>query len=344
MTLHEVKRMRLARQFLTRRRDKCSVVRGLCGVQAQFLSNAHHALRIRCTDELSGDTWGGGLVKSWTLRGTVHVFAEDDLPLFFYGYPHALRPQDTLEGDAHMTLARKRYFANEILRLIGEGVCEREALKQACFALGMTGEEGASVFDQWGGTIRALAESGAICYRVQEKKAFMLCKPFLPMPPEDAERELVRRYFTTYAPATVRDAAYFLGLTQKKIREALKKLPVKEIEAEGRRLLLLGQPETDCPELPECLLLAGFDPLMLGYVKQENIFLPPEYLRGIFNLAGIVFPAILLRGRVVGRWKREKTRLIFSLFEPLDERDHAAVLDAAQRLFGETGKVSWQTL
>lgn len=47
MTLQEVKRARLARQFLTHPSDKRSIVRGLCGVQAQFLSNARHALRIR---------------------------------------------------------------------------------------------------------------------------------------------------------------------------------------------------------------------------------------------------------------------------------------------------------
>ena len=133
MTLQEVKRTRLACQFLTRPCDKRSVVRGLCGVQAQFLSNARHALRIRCTEDLSDESWGEGLVKNWTLRGTMHVFGEEDLPLFLYGYPHALRPQDRLEGDAHITESRKRYFAGEILRLIGEGVCEREALKQSLF-------------------------------------------------------------------------------------------------------------------------------------------------------------------------------------------------------------------
>ncbi|MDD6274611.1 MAG: crosslink repair DNA glycosylase YcaQ family protein [Clostridiaceae bacterium] len=342
MTLQEVKRTRLARQFLTRPCDKRSVVRGLCGVQAQFLSNARHALRIRCTEDLSVETWGEGLVKNWTLRGTMHVFGEEDLPLFLYGYPHALRPQDRLEGDAHITESRKRYFAGEILRLIGEGICERGDLKQACFALGMTAEENQSVFDQWGGTIRALAESGAICYRVQEKKAFMLCKPFAPLPQEEAEQELVRRYFTHYAPATLRDASYFLGMTQTKIRGILKTLPVQELESEGKRFFLLEGPETDLLEMPECLLLAGFDPLMLGYEKQESLFLPPEYLRGIFNLSGIVFPAILLRGSVVGKWKREKRRVQLILFEALDRRDRDQAAEAAWRLFGEDVQLHWQ--
>ncbi len=342
MTQHEIKMIRLARQYLTQPSDRFTVLHGLCGIQAQFLSNARHALRIRCTDALPDDAWGEGLVKSWTLRGTMHIFAEDDLPLFLYGAPHSLRPQDTLEEDPHITAERKRYFAQEILRLIREGVCEREALKRICLARGMTEEESASVFDQWGGTIRALAESGAICYRVQEKKSFMLCKPFVPMSPECAERELVRRYFTHYAPATVRDAAYLLGMTQTKIRGFLQSLPIEELEAGGRRFLWIDRHESNFAEIPSCILLAGFDPLLLGYDKRDSLFLPPEYLRGIFNLSGIVFPAILLRGKVVGKWKREREKILITPFQSLDGKDCAIILDTVLRLFGEQIKVIWQ--
>ena len=60
---------------------------------------------------------------------------------------------------------------------------------------------------------------------------------------------------------------------------------------------------------PDCLFLAGFDPLMLGYEKKQNIFLPQTYLRGIFSLSGIVMPPVLLHGAVTGRWKRSGKRL-----------------------------------
>ncbi len=49
--------------------------------------------------------------------------------------------------------------------------------------------------------------------------------------------------------------------------------------------------QTDWPEIPDCLFLAGFDPLLMGYEKKESPFLPPEYLRKVFSLAGIVMPA-----------------------------------------------------
>ena len=49
----------------------------LCGLQAQFLRNAVHALRIR-----SHGVYVDDLVKTWTLRGTVHLVPERDLPLY----------------------------------------------------------------------------------------------------------------------------------------------------------------------------------------------------------------------------------------------------------------------
>ena len=76
MTLEEIKLRRLAGQHLLAPADTQTVVKDLCGVQAQFLSHALHGLSIRC-DEVNTD----GLVKSWTNRGTMHLFSVDALPL-----------------------------------------------------------------------------------------------------------------------------------------------------------------------------------------------------------------------------------------------------------------------
>ena len=81
MDREEIRLRRLAGQRLIAPEDKLSAARSLCGVQAQFMSNALHALRIRCSGFDEGAA-ADGLVKNWTLRGTVHVFAESDLPLF----------------------------------------------------------------------------------------------------------------------------------------------------------------------------------------------------------------------------------------------------------------------
>ena len=315
MTLEELKLRRLAGQHLLVPTDTQTVVKGLCGVQAQFLSHALHGLSIRCTEVNTG-----GLVKSWTNRGTMHLFSVDDLPLFLHeGRKAFLRPVDTLESDAFISADRKAYFADLIVDAVSQGIDERESLKAVCEKAGMTESESQSLFDPWGGTIRALCETGRICHKVQEKKAYQLCPAFEPMAEEPACLELARRYFSHFGPATVKDAAYFFGTTQTKVKSWLKQLPVTETVVDGKSYFYIdnGLPSGN---VPDCLFLAGFDQLMLGYEKTESLFLPKEHMRNIFNLAGIVRPAILVNGTVVGWWNLKNRKLKITLFSPADQQ------------------------
>ena len=235
MTLEEIKLRRLAGQHLLAPTDTQTVVKDLCGVQAQFLTHALHGLSIRCT-EVNTD----GLVKSWTNRGTMHLFSADDLPLFLHeGRTHFLRPVDTLESDAFVSADHKAYFADLIVDAISQGIDEREALKAVCEKAGMTESESQSLFDPWGGIIRALCEVGRICHKVQEKKAYQLCPAFEPMAEEPACLELARRYFTHFGPATIKDAAYFFGTTQTKVKSWLKQLPATETVVDGNPISTL---------------------------------------------------------------------------------------------------------
>ena len=73
----------------------------------------------------------------------------------------------------------------------------------------------------------------------------------------------------------------------------------------------------------------------LGYEKKQSIFLPPEYLRGIFSLSGIVMPPVLLRGTVAGRWKRSGKRLQITAFRPFTPEERRWVKTAAAQLWPE---------
>ena len=50
MNIEELKICQLTNQHLLDPSDKLTVIRDLCGAQAQFFSNAIHSLRIRCND------------------------------------------------------------------------------------------------------------------------------------------------------------------------------------------------------------------------------------------------------------------------------------------------------
>ena len=78
---------------------------------------------------------------------------------------------------------------------------------------------------------------------------------------------------------------------------------------------------------------------MLGYQKNESLYLPQEHLRRIFNLAGMVMPALLWNGSVAGRWKKTGNKLHLTLFEPMPERQKMRLKEHAAQLWPELTKI-----
>ena len=350
MNIEELKIRQLTNQHLLAPADKLTVVRDLCGVQAQFFPNAMHSLRIRCKD-FDENTVADGLVKNWSVRGTVHVFAESDLPLFIRcNNGECYRKNEwggyTFWNDGRrvwaLTPERQKFFANIMITAVSERAYTRDELKELCRAHGMDPAEEDSMFESWGGGIRELCERGFIHYVVQEKKAYTASPEFQPIPEEEAKLEIVRRYFTNMGPATIHDATYYTGAKQAEVKHWLDILPVETIECEGKTYYYIPNGKSYDNEIPPCILLAGFDQLMLGYQKKESIYLPQEYLRGIFNLAGIVMPPILLYGRVVGKWKKKNKNLIFTLFEPIGEKEKRTISDTAESLWYSISKITFE--
>ena len=198
----------------------------------------------------------------------------------------------------------------------------------------MTETEEKNAFDAWGGLLRALCESGALCHIAQQKKAFRPCPPFEPMAKANALRELMQRYLTNYGPVTVRDAAYFFGLPRRELLPVIKSLSPHEITYEGETFYSLGS-DIASGDLNCCRFLAGFDPLMLGYEKRSNPFLPESALRGVFTLTGIVRPSILLDGKIVGVWKRRGTSVEVTSLTSLQPLQRSRIEEEALRIFGD---------
>lgn len=350
MTVEELKIRQLTNQHVLDPADKLTVIRDLCGVQAQFFPNAMHSLKIR-TNDYDEQTAADGLVKNWSVRGTVHVFAESDLSLFIRcNNGEAYRKNEwggyTFWNDGRrvwaLTPERQKYFSHIIIDAVSERARTRDELKEICRAHGMDAEEEASMFEAWGGGIRELCERGFMHYVVQEKKAYIASPEFKPMPEEEAKLEIVRRYFTNMGPATIHDAMYYMGAKQAEVKNWLNILPVESFDCEGKTYYYIPNGKSYDKEIPPCLFLAGFDQLMLGYQKKESLYLPQEHLRGIFNLAGIVMPPILLNGKVVGKWKKKNTSLTLTLFESIDADEQKIICDTAERLWNDMSKIKFE--
>ena len=349
MTTEELKIRQMANQHLLSPADKMTVLRDLCGVQAQFMTNAMHSLKIRCSD-YDENTVGNGLVKNWTVRGTVHVFAEDDLPLFM----HCNNGQDYLRNDWQgytfwnqrdkwaLTPERQAYFADVILEALRCSELTRDELKEICPQNGMTEPEESSMFDQWGGGIRELCERGFMNYVVQEKKAFCLSPAFCPIPEREAELEMARRYFTHMGPSTIHDAMYYFHAAAAQVRNWLSRLPVSTAECDGKTYYYIEGNRTYDRGIPKCLFLAGFDQLLLAHEKKESLFLSQENLRGIFILAGIVMPALLMDGKVVGRWKKKNGKLSVTMFTSMTQQEKNIIADSAGSLWSDLASVRFE--
>src|SRR6266571_5510510 len=85
----EVRRGRLARSHLLKPAPKkrlVGVVRDTCGIHAQVLASAELALSARVKGithaDVRGELWERTLVKTWTMRGTLHLHPADELPMW----------------------------------------------------------------------------------------------------------------------------------------------------------------------------------------------------------------------------------------------------------------------
>ena len=348
MTKDEIKLRQVTNQYLVTPAPKLQVVQDLCGVQAQFMTNALHSLKIRCSD-YDETTVADGLVKNWTVRGTVHVFAEDDLSLFLHCNNGADYRKNEWNGYSFwnqrdkwaLTPERQKYLAQVILNALENATYTREELKEICREAGMTEPEESSMFDQWGGGVRELCERGFMNYVVQEKKSFCLSPEFTPIPEEEAKLEMARRYFTNFGPATVHDAMYYFHASATQVKQWMKGLPLTETECDGKTYYYIENGKSYNYEMPKCLFLAGFDQLMLGYEKKESLYLPQEHLRKIFNLAGIVMPALMVNGQVVGKWKQKNGKLNVELLDKVSEKEKKTIKEKAETLWDDIKKIEF---
>ena len=235
MQIDDILLLRMNRQYLfAPAEDELTVLRDLCGLQAQFYGNCLHALRLRCGKAPDEDILRTSAVKTWTLRGTLHLIALDDLPLFLYdGRSHFLRPCDTMENDDHLSAARKRELAAIILDAAQSGCGGREELRLLCRGHGMTLMKNKTRLIPGAGCSARCAKA-ARSATPRSRKRLRPAPPFAPMTKADALRALMRRYLTHYGPVTVQDAAYFFGLPQRELLPVIESLSPREFVYEGK--------------------------------------------------------------------------------------------------------------
>ncbi len=292
-TAERLRRARLAAQRLTPQTACTSAeeaARAVIGVQAQDLRAVQLALRSRVPGLTRGAVRAAPLVRTWTVRGTVHLIAASDRP-----WLHAL----LAERNARTFGARFERFGivdevnamrRDVIELCAERPRDRASLLRALVERGHPSLEQGPIntFVPW------LSAQGLIVTDIDG----VLHAADRPPPVEHDEALAIMgaRYGAGYGPCDATDLAKWSSLPITQARRAL--------DAAGAQPGLDAWPTHDPPP---CLLLAAFDTLMLGHRTREP-FVAAGYDRHVLKGGGMVKPVALNGGVATGTWSLRKGR------------------------------------
>ena len=279
------------------------------------------------------------IVRTWPMRGTLHFVAPADvrwmLDLLAPRVVAANRAR--IERDLGLdsaTLTRSRKVIEKALR--DGGPMPRNDVYTALDAAGIGSDRtrGQNITG-W------LAHQGVLCCgpRIGKQPSFVLLDAWIAATPvlsgDEALARLALRYFTSHGPATVQDLAWWSGLT---VRDAQR--GVESVASQLQQLDFEGKTYWSSPDVawvadagpPQ--LLAPFDEYLVGY-KDRSAAVEAARTREVIGINGLVHPAIVIDGQVIGTWKRmlhrDAVHIGLAPFRTLKKTELAAIKRAAKR-------------
>jgi hypothetical protein len=292
------------------------------------------------------------IVRTWPLRGTLHFVAAEDARwmLDLCGPRTLARNTARLKreyGIDSRVVASSRKVLSDALR--GGNCLSRPELYRRLDDAGIATKASRGLHLLWW-----LAHEGLICVgpRAGRQQTFALMEEWLPaVPPRSREEslaELARRYFTSHGPATVRDFAWWSGLTATEAATALE-MVAKELAAQTIDEQIYWRAPVDATTRPAhgCHLLPAYDEYTVAYQDRSAIMTSKVAARADSG-HGIFHPPIVIDGQVAGTWsrvlKKDAVAITCRLFVPLDRRQQQALGAAAQRYAKFLGVKQWRVL
>jgi hypothetical protein len=341
-------RLRLASQGLLGPAQPGSVaeaVRWMTATQAQDLQASLLAIGLRVPGagltDVRAALEDGSVVRSWPMRGTLHLVAPEDLRWMLDLTAERLhRVVAGRHRELDITWADIEKCRDMALqRVAGGGSVSRNELFAMFEAAGQptTGQRGIHIL---GSLCRhAWVVQGPLAGNQQLLVAFDEWIPVSrTLKREEAIAEFMLRYFRSHGPATVRDFAWWTQLPLPEVRAALGQVRGQLVELEFGGTGYWMSPEAEAllddgvPGLRSVLLLPGFDEFLLGY-QDRSLVLAPEHANKIVPGGNGVFKkTIVAGGEVIGTWARKGSgRTAAVVPEPFDTVN--GLRPAAQRSF-----------
>ncbi len=269
------------------------------------------------------------LVRTWLLRGTLHLLASADLgwmlPLLGPVFAAGDARRRTVLGLDEATSARGLDLLRRVLS--GQPPLTRDRI------VSLLAEKGLPLAGQAVPHLLGLAAfTGLICLGPDQKNrsTYVLLEEWLPpappLPRPEALALLASRYLAAYAPAAPADLAAWCGLRMPDVRAAWDSIAgeLVEVTCQGRSLWLprtrLSWLDESPPPGPSVRLLPAFDTYLLGYASRDLV-IPRPFERRLNAGGGILHPVALVDGMAAAAWRlnrgRRRLELVVEPFEPL---------------------------
>jgi len=254
----------------------------------------------------------GEIVRSWTMRGTIHVIPAGELAwvLSITGERQFRKAALThrREGIDQDELARAEGLARNALRG-GNGLARKEI-----FALWEAG--GVSTQGQRGYhllfalSVRGILCQGGVVPRTNgptREQYFVLLEEWAPeqLIPSDPLAEFFLRYIASHGPAGARDFAWWtglpLGVSRAAADAASDRLQIVDDQPEPQ-YIAAGPAPRRIASAPDVVALPPFEEYYLSYVDR-TVPCAPEFLKAIGpHMNGIVRPILVAHGEAIGVW------------------------------------------
>lgn len=337
----QVASWRLSRQYLSKRARSAAILdvaSRLCGLHAQVMSSAELTLWARLEkldrNAVQQALWKSRtLVKTWAMRGTLHLLPAAELPMW-----HAilatsrryLRPE-----------AWKKYYGitleqlDQLTQAIGVALDGRVMTREELMAevQRITGTATASAIStSWGTIFKPAAFTGRLCFAPSVGQRVRFTRPDswlgsspAPMDSSEAAAQVTRRFLTAYGPATRRDLARWFGSGMTIVRPWIAGLAdeISQVEIEGASAWMLTRDTRSIRESAPArsvALLPAFDQYIIAASPHAENLMPQGLRARIYRSQGWVSPVLLVNGRIAGVWRHElKGSRVDVTIEPFDK-------------------------
>src|SRR5215471_7086714 len=323
----QVLAFRLRRQRLARRigRDAMlQVAADLCGLHAQVMSSAELTLWARVDELRPGDVarelWDERrLVKTWAMRGTLHLLPASDVPVWQAGlssFRHYLAPS-WLKNFGVSAVELDQMLASIPVALDGRLLTRQELASEVARLTGSV-NLGQKLGHSWGALLKPASYRGLLCFGPSQGQNVRFTRPdqwladWRPADSDEAWREVGRRYLGGFGPAPAQDfARWWGGVSSARASRLFQSLGAEaaSVEVDGVRMWLLSSQldELEVPPPPRCVrLLPAFDQYVIGAPRGADHVIAPAFRSRVYRNQGWISPVLLVDGRMEGVWRHER--------------------------------------